>query len=510
MNAKIKLSLLVSLGVIVAFSSTGLATLGDLSDAMSDLTDHINGTTPLTGPQLEARTATIEANKSFMDDNTAIMTEAFDLSNLYETVVGPLFINAETSGGFPREQGGSDGYELERAIFLVQQTIIDVIYTPANCQTYQAFLDGRKFETADFFPGACAPPGDPQVSYNVNINGSNATMWGKPVCYGPIPARRPTGVYLAPGSIGEVTVPPAIVNQGFEILVGAHTVDKYAYYKGTLLRLDRVTKSFPITSTVTKIANPLGGGVYIMVPYEVYFGTQTVSIKNVVQAPYFAATSTNQTTLQQWTDTERHHPGPWADFESEKFMMTLPTSWIYNYADPVTQMQDWDIAMDAVSEMLGWIPPYNIRNLPVLYVMPDRSIQHGAYGTGYPQINTIYNPDSPTNGNQNHFFLRDVLGWSTTYHELGHCQLFSKFPGHTEATVNLPFVYVAEQKFGWDQTTALTESMKLAYLENMSVDQTALTWFVTKNFRNGNPMDITNSTKNEVRYQHRGYGRYVD
>jgi hypothetical protein len=166
--------------------------------------------------------------------------------------------------------------------------------------------------------------------------------------------------------------------------------------------------------------------------------------------------------------------------------------------------------MDAVSELLGYLPPYNVRNLPVLYVEPDRSIQHGAYGTGYPQINTIYDPDAPTDGNSSHFFLTDVLGWSTTYHELSHCQLFSKFPGHEEATVNLPYVYVAMEKFGVPLVDAFTESMKLQYLENMDVDQAALTWFVTENFRNGNPMDLTDSEHNEVRYQHRGYGRYVE
>ena len=33
---------------------------------------------------------------------------------------------------------------------------------------------------------------------------------------------------------------------------------------------------------------------------------------------------------------------------------------------------------------------------------------------------------------------------------------------------------------------------------------------VTHNFRIGNPMDISNTTKDEVRYQHRGYGKYVE
>jgi hypothetical protein len=35
-------------------------------------------------------------------------------------------------------------------------------------------------------------------------------------------------------------------------------------------------------------------------------------------------------------------------------------------------------------------------------------------------------------------------------------------------------------------------------------------WMVTDNFRAGKPMDITNSERNEVRYQHRGYAKYVE
>jgi len=117
----------------------------DLSDVMSDLTDHIAGTTPLTGPEIEARTATFEANRDFLDDTTALMTAAFDLSSCYETMVGPLFINAETTGGFPRVQEGSDGYELERAIFAIQQAILDVVFSPENCQIHQSLFDGMLF-----------------------------------------------------------------------------------------------------------------------------------------------------------------------------------------------------------------------------------------------------------------------------------------------------------------------------------------------------------------------------
>ncbi|MHC4743530.1 MAG: M60 family metallopeptidase, partial [Planctomycetota bacterium] len=477
----------------------------NLSAVMSQLRDHISGASPLTGPEIEGLTAVFVENSIFLDANVEVMTEAFDLVSYYEAHEGPLFINSRTSGGFEREQEGDDGFELDRAIFTIQQAIHDRIFSAENCQSCQSLLNGKEFETANFFPGRVPISRPPTGVFDVSINATVPEFWGKPVAFATSPARRPTGCYLVPGIMGEVTVPASMVNQGFSILAGAHTWDKSR--KSKIKRFDRVTKTFPITSETTSIANPFGGGIYINVPYKSNLGPVTVQIGKAVRSPFFSATSHRQTTLQEWTDIERHLPGPWADFESDKFMMQVPTSWIYNYADPVTLMEEWDLAMDGVSEMLGF--PL-VRNRTVLYVQPDITIAHGAYGIGYPQVNQLYNPHSSTDGDSSHFFLTNPIGWSTTYHELGHAQLFSKFPGHTEATVNLPYVYVATEKFGMGLVEAFTKSMRLGHLENMSVDQAALTWMVTENFRNGRPMDITNSTKNEVRYQHRGYGRYVD
>lgn len=476
----------------------------NLSGVMSQLHDHISGASPLTGPEIEGLTAVFVENSIFLDENLGVMTEAFDLVSYYETHEGPLFINARTSGGFEREQEGDDGFELERAIFTIQQAIHDRIFAPENCQSCQSFFYGKVFKTADFFPGAVPISRPPTGVSDVTINATVPEFWGKPVAFATDPARRPTGYYLAPGIVGEVTVPSSMVNKGFSILVGAHTWDKSG--KSKIKRFDRVTKTFPIRSEVTSIASPFGGGIYINVPYKSNLGVVTIQIAKGVRSPFFSSTSHRQTTLQEWVDTERGQPGPWADFESDKFMMQVPTSWIYNYADPVTLMEQWDSAMDGVSEMLGF--PL-IRNRTVLYVQPDISIAHGVYGIGYPQVNQTYNPNSSTDGDSSHFFLTNPIGWSTTFHELGHAQLFSKFPGHTEATVNLPYVYIAMEKFGVDLVTAFTDSVR-SDRENMSIDRAAIMWFVTENFRNGNPMNITNSTENEVRYQHRGYGRYVD
>jgi hypothetical protein len=66
---------------------------------------------------------------------------------------------------------------------------------------------------------------------------------------------------------------------------------------------------------------------------------------------------------------------------------------------------------------------------------------------------------------------------------------------------------VLNQGFGVDLDTAFGRSFGTPAI---SLDQAAIMWMVTENFRNGKPMDISNSERNEVRYQHRGYGKYVE
>ncbi len=282
-------------------------------------------------------------------------------------------------------------------------------------------------------------------------------FWGKPTAWSTIPARRPTGYYLSPGSIGKVKVPDIMVNAGYKILVGANPESDHSI--GYLKRFFKVFNTYEITDSVTLIANPFGGGIYIITPYQASADLQQVELTNVVPAPFFSATSFNATTLSEWQDVQRNNPGPWADFESEKFMMQVPTSFIYNYSDPVTLMADWDARMDVVSNLLGY--PL-VRNNLILYVMLDvRIYWNGFYGIGFPQINNIYDPYADQNGNSDQWFL--VPGSQSMsdmeFHELGHSQLMEKFPGESEAIVNLLYAATENQLYGMDLDTAFGMSV---------------------------------------------------
>jgi hypothetical protein len=472
----------------------------ELSGALKKLSGHISGKSPMEVGQVNQQAAVIREHMKQVESSSRLIAQALYVSAAFEDKEEPLFMNKATKKGFPRTPAG--GLELERAVFEVQQGLIDHAFTSDNLRKYAEVLDGALFKTSAYFPGAVDAPKNPRLVHKVKINASQPECWGIPVMYNEDPARRPTGCYLAPGSIATVKVPRSMVGKGFNIRVGAHSWDLKK--KPLIKRLDRVSIIYPIEQVQTRVANPLGGGIYIEVPYEADAGLVQVQIANAVRSPFFSARSFDKTTLKEW-EKERRHPGPWTDFESDKFMMQVPTDWIYDYDDPETLLKDWDTALDAVSSLFGY--PF-IRNKTVLYLQIDVIMRGNANYPGYPQSNTPYNPHKAEKGNNGHWLLKGPQhGGATIFHELGHAQLFTKFKGEVEAVVNLPFVAVLNNGFGIDLDTAFGESF---HKETVSLDQAAIMWMVTENFRNGRPMDITNSEKNEVRYQHRGYGKYVE
>ena len=485
--------------------------------AMRQIRGHLDGSAVLTAAQLQEQTDRITQTTYTLADSKSNITQAFAVLSAYEAKEkGAFFINAKTKTGFPNYSGTTDGFEVDRAVLAIQQSIFDFAYTPAAFAANRDTLQGQKFNSSDWFPGKVKAPAIPGTVYTAKINATMVQDVGLRSAFSQSFARRPTGYYLAAGDIAKVTVPASMVNKNFVIRVGANVHDKYI--KSTIERPFRVSNKFPIVSEVTEIANPYGGGIYIDVPYLASAGASVdIKIQNAVPAPFFQSTTLNATTLQQWQTVQRNNPAPWADFMSDKFMMTLPTSWIYAYADPVTLMKDWDNRMDVISKLTG---KQTLRNNQVLYAIVDTSLYGDAFGIGYPTGNNEYKPGNPTDGNNKSWLL--VPGRSafktgnSEFHELGHAQLFSNFNGEGEAAINVLYVAVVNQLYvgteadgkGGDIDGALGESM--GNTRTLTREVAAVNWMVTANFRAGNPMDITNSEKNEVRYQQRGYAKYVE
>lgn len=85
--------------------------------------------------------------------------------------------------------------------------------------------------------------------------------------------------------------------------------------------------------------------------------------------------SLRTTNKEEWNNSLRNAPAPWADFETDKFLMQVPSLWIAKYDfDHLKQLaQNRDAAMDGVTYFMGLKP--SERNNYVLYVQPDMQIR---------------------------------------------------------------------------------------------------------------------------------------
>ena len=480
------------------------ANANPLSQALHELYKHIKGT-PLEPQGIIQKIQLIEENPQEIGSSITLIKQAFAVVKAYQDHYQPLFLNEATKGGFSR--ANRKNYEIHHAIFTLQQAILDHVYNSSNLKKYYPTLRNLSFKTSEYFPGSTNQLPNPKIIYKIKINASHPKTWGYPVKFYEDPARRPTGSYLSPGTIVRVTVPKSLVNQGYAIRIGSHSWD--FQNKKTLKRLDRVSLTYPIQSASTLVANPLGGGIYIDVPYLAKAGIVTIEIQNAIRSPFYSSKPFHQTSLQQW-EQERQHPAPWADFETEKYMLNLPSDFIRDFETPDKMLRDWDTAMDTVSQLLG--RPL-IRSKTVLYHQFDVSIRlNKSFSTGYPQTNMFYRPYRENKGKKEIFLGPQNFGFSTSvFHELGHAESFTKFPGEEEAAVYLLYAAVLNKGFSVPLEEAFMGSLtpRSYNLRPNTTDQVAINWMVTENFRMGKPME-TNRDNGQIAYQYQGYAKYID
>ena len=471
----------------------------DLAPSLNALTAHVTGTEILSDAEIENRFISLKANLGIFANDAEKVTAAINFIQAYDANIGALWTaGSPTDGGWDRDSVGDD---IHRAAFLVMQAIMDELYTANSLSAYETLLDGYKFASADFFPGAVAPPAS-IVTHTATINASYLDTAGWDHQNDDLPARKPTGAYLAPGTIVTVTVPPALVNSGYQIRVGGHYWDMSN--RKPVRRLDRVSLVYDITSTSTKIANPLGGGIYIDVPKGADGGIVNVDITGAVRSPYFSAKSFHTTTLTEWQNIERNHPAPWADFQTGKFMMMVPRDWIYNWDDPAATLAKFDTAMDMINDLMGF--PRD-RGKETMYPTVDLLTKSSVYAPGYPSVNVTYNPDTNYGGLAGSYLLNGPQNAPYYFfHEKGHGYGFPKFGGESESNVNLLHVAVLNRGFSVDMDYAFADSLGFAGNANRTLDNTAVTWMTSFNFT---PRELAMADW-EKAYQLKGHAKFVD
>jgi hypothetical protein len=470
-------------------------------DALNDLQEHINGVTTLATDDLNLiRNIFVQFPECLAESESTILLGKSVVED-YDDQVGALFTTPNTDNGFSKNPAAAPGLEVERAMVALQQGIFDHVFTPEVYADYPQHINDWKFNSCYSFPGYVDPPADSSVSNSVLIRANFEDPDGMNPYFeingdGTNHALRPTGLYLSPGSVATLTVPDSLVGQGYYVRVGSHEWD--LTIRPIFKRLDRISRKFPIDSTTIEVFNPFGGAISVLVPYGADDGIVEVSVSNGVECPFFSLKSFYETPD---FDAELDKPGPWAVFETDNVMYTIPKhSIVPGQYDLMQAMLDWDSALQGVNSIMA---RQIIPDKHNMYMIADITIRHNVYSIGYPMSNTPLNYNSVPG--PAYFINGPGPDDETNFHESGHALAMSKFPGEVEALVNFPYIMAMNYGLNVD----LNEAVNYSFVPNtFDIDKTATHRMVSNSF--GSERVIANATTNEVRYQHRGYGHYFE
>jgi len=484
------------------FPSPG--TTNDIRSAYHWLYQDLIAAATLSEVEKQAYLDTIKLGLPFAN-YSLVQDSLFAYTSKYEELNPPLFTpNANThilEENMPLH---------DQVVLFSQGHIFDSQFIPDNME----FVDGIKFEFGELFPGVVSDIATRTIGGTAEINGTYnidiAAEYGMQEF-----VVRPTGYFLAAGDTVTIEVPSGYENQGLSVVVGVHFRNLVPSL-GAINRPRDISLEYPITTTKTKIANPYGGGIYIKVPDGTILGWFNVTINHAVKSPYFSWRAGRQTNVADWLNEIQNTDAPWADFESDKYMFTIPISNASATIIPDQVMARWDSIMDGFRIAGGRPTETRIR---AEFYTADRKLVTPAYGSGYPTVITL--PElNFINSNWDPITALTVLPSPILLHEMGHTarhptmEYSSDYSCEFEAEtiVHVPMAYVNESVYQMSPDSAFANS-GVSY-QVAGFDEAAFDWIITDNFRNNIPMSYDATApmadKDQLKYQNRGWAKYLD
>jgi len=246
-----------------------------------------------------------------------------------------------------------------------------------------------------------------------------------------------TGLYAAPGETIKVTVAKEETDAGLSIRIGAHS-DRL-WHLDEWKRAPEICRRFHVEDSVTRAANAFGGPIYIETPVDCTLGRFNVTIDGAVEMPWYIA---GTTTSDEWKRV-RDNPAPWAELQTAKIVLTVPSEHVRVMEDPAELMEFWDGVMDSCADLLG--RDHNRKRAERFVI--DAQIGYGFMHNNYPLMARSHMAPILVDKAR---MMRNERHACSFFHEIGHNHqnLSWVFKGASEVTVNLFTLYTLEKMCG--------------------------------------------------------------
>jgi len=521
---------------------------------------------------------------AFQKEDGLHLKKALDIIKKFETIHGPLFVGPTNSywdtkvgslyqlrsdyyGFAPYQHSDSQNsqlntHRLARGMLFFQHIVWDAglqacspyrHYNVSNeypvsfasslrSKKLQDVAETAKWGTATYIKGQTANVTDSAVEMSIKLKIRNRPVKGIPGDFCTAPQIRCTGMWVNNGVVAEVTVPESIVNKGIQLCIGANMNDpslvQNGHGGGKYSRMDRCSTFFLLDRSTVRVYNPLGGNIYVLVPYGIDIGMITLTAKNVVRSRMFRMINDDitgfkeMTTKTQWDaalpmvkDTDSKVAlatagSPTVDIETDYVLLHIPSQWIeeniqkYNWLTeyPGTwtiydRIKDLAMKYDSICKnvmifrgMIGGIDAVGAIDHPMFYTSVDMTMRTDAGGVGWPMVNSPVIQD-----NTNSHVMNWCIDAEMTWHELGHmyCNRALAFSNEGEGANEFLVVCLLNQTCGNDLDSAYR--FETAGESSMSLDQAVVDWMKEDLFVNGNYMSY-----NYAGYQKRSWHKYAD
>lgn len=250
------------------------------------------------------------------------------------------------------------------------------------------------------------------------------------------PGRRSLGLYAPPGAaitvvLGDGKQTP---KKGMRLRIGAHSDD--IRRRDDWPRMPRITRTFSVDRAQMHIACAFGGLLYLELE-EGLEGQLDVQVDGCVRAPLFVL---GETDPQVWREVVRAYPAPWAEFATDKVVLTVPSERVRRIDDPTAVLTFWNTLLDNAADLGA---RSRERKRPERYVA-DVEISNGYMHAGHPIMTHL---DAALDMVEEQRLRRGPWG---LLHELGHNHQRKDwtFAGTGEVTCNLFSLYLCETQCG--------------------------------------------------------------